>query len=51
MSEPVCRDIAFAGTDWNVLNVSAAVANPVTAESTLTATPLATTASRALSSS
>jgi hypothetical protein len=33
-SEGVCRDVAFAASDWNVLNVSAPGANPVTGEST-----------------
>jgi hypothetical protein len=32
-SEGVCRDVAFAGTDWSVLNVSAQATNPVTGDS------------------
>jgi hypothetical protein len=32
-SEAVCRDVAFAAADWNVLNVSAQATNPVTGDS------------------
>ena len=32
-SEGVCRDVAFGATDWQVLNVSAQAANPVTSDS------------------